>query len=233
MVKSVVIDAKNLVKKYGNKSVVDGVHFEVFGGECYGILGPNGAGKTSTMRMIYCSTSVSAGQLNVLGLDVKDHQSEIKSKLGIVPQHDGLDPDFSVRENLELYCGYHGILKKDSKEKIDGLLRDLDLTEHQTKKVDELSGGLRRRVVIARSLVNDPEIVILDEPTTGLDPQARLWIWEKLKRYKKSGKTLILTTHYMEEAEKLCDRVVVMDHGKFLAEGTPADLIRKYVGHEV
>ncbi len=228
-----IISAQSLVKRYGTKNVVDDIRFEVIEGECYGLLGPNGAGKTSTMRMIYCSTLPSAGELRVDGLSVVEDAGQVKAKLGVVPQMDGLDPSFSVYENLIVFSRYLKMSKIYAKERADHVIAEMGLGEHRNKKVEELSGGLKRRLSIARALLNDPSVLILDEPTTGLDPQARLWIWELLSKLKKKGKTLVLTTHYMEEAEKLCDRLVIMDNGKLLIEGSPKKLIEDLVGHEV
>ena len=228
-----LIEARNLVKKYDNKVVVDGIHFEVKEGECFGILGPNGAGKTSTMKMAYGSTRVDEGELFVLGLNIKDHSKKIKKEIGVVSQEDGLDPDFTVLENLQVYSKYFGLPSQMASRKAKELLRSMLLEDYMNMSCDSLSGGLKRRLVIARALINDPKVIFLDEPTTGLDPQARVWIWEALSKLKKKGLSLVLTTHYMEEAEYLCDRIVIMDEGRFIAEGAPKQLILEEVGVEV
>jgi len=230
---SIVIEARNLVKSYANKNVVDGIDLVINEGECFGILGPNGAGKTSTMRMMYCSSPVTSGELFVLGLNVKTNSRNIKMKIGVVPQEDGLDPDFSVLDNLLVYARYHNIPIKRARTQARELLRFMHLEEYDGRQVDTLSGGMRRRLTIARALLNDPQILFLDEPTTGLDPQARFWIWEAMADLKRRGKSLVLTTHYMEEAERICDRIILIDKGKILCEGRPADLINEYIGDEV
>lgn len=229
----VVIEARNLVKKYGDRAVVDHVHLAIREGECFGILGPNGAGKSSAMRMMYCSSPLSAGDLFVLGMNVKMHQRKIKSHIGVVPQDDGLDPDFSTQDNLVLFAKYHNVPADIAKDRIAQLMHFMRLEDHADMPVDKLSGGLKRRLAIARALINDPKILFLDEPTTGLDPQMRLFIWDALGQMKAQGKSLVLTTHYMEEAEQMCDRVAIMDHGKILVEGSPKDLIQQMVGTEV
>jgi lipooligosaccharide transport system ATP-binding protein len=231
--RKIVVEAKSLVKKYGDKTVVKGIDLEVIKGECFGVLGPNGAGKSSTMRMMYCSSPVASGDLYVLGLNVRTHTRDIKSKIGVVPQEDGLDPDFSVLDNLLVYCRYHGIYGREATARSLDLLRFVRLDDALEKPIETLSGGMKRRLVIARALLNNPEVLFLDEPTTGLDPQARLWIWDALSDLKKQGVTLILTTHYMEEAEILCDRIAIMDDGKVLVTGKPEDLVFEYVGREV
>lgn len=230
---STVIEARNVVKSYGDRVVVDQINMQIREGECFGILGPNGAGKTSFMRMLYCASPVSSGELFVLGLNVKTHQSRIKSRIGVVSQEDGLDPDFTVYDNLYLYSVYHNIAPAVAREKIAVLLHLMRLDEFANYEVEKLSGGMKRRLAIARALINDPQVLFLDEPTTGLDPQARYWIWEALSRMKREGKTLILTTHYMEEAEQMCDRIAIMHEGKLLAEGEPQQLVSQMVGREV
>lgn len=230
---SIIIEARNLVKTYDNKNVVDGLDLTINQGECFGILGPNGAGKTSTMRMMYCSSPVTSGELFVLGLNVKTNARNIKMKIGVVPQDDGLDPDFSVLDNLLVYARYHNIPQKRARTQARELLRFMHLEEYDGRQVETLSGGMRRRLTIARALLNEPQVLFLDEPTTGLDPQARFWIWESMADLKRDGKTLVLTTHYMEEAERICDRIVLIDKGKILCEGRPADLINEYIGDEV
>ncbi|MGE3758651.1 MAG: ABC transporter ATP-binding protein [Pseudobdellovibrionaceae bacterium] len=231
--RKIVIEAKSLIKKYDDKTVVKGIELEVLKGECFGVLGPNGAGKTTTMKMMYCSSPTSSGDLYVLGLNVRTHLRDIKSRIGVVPQDDGLDPDFSVLDNLLIYCRYHGIYGQEAMARSLDLLRFVRLDDVLEKPIETLSGGMKRRLVVARALLNSPELIFLDEPTTGLDPQARVWIWDALRDLKKDGVSLILTTHYMEEAENLCDRVAIMDDGKVLVTGKPDDLIAEYVGREV
>lgn len=227
------ISAVNLVKKYEDKKAVDGISFEVAEGECFGLLGPNGAGKTSTFKMIYGSSLVTSGELFLGGLSSKVHITKIKSMIGVVPQENGLDPDFSVLDNLLIYSSYLGIPHERAELRARELLRQIQLEDYANRPVDQLSGGMKRRLAVARSLLNDPSILLLDEPTTGLDPQARNWIWEELRAMKKKGKTMVLTTHYMEEAEFLCDRILIMHKGKAVAEGKPQDLIVDYIGREV
>lgn len=228
-----VIEARGLLKKYSSKSVVNRIAFHVSKGECFGILGPNGAGKTTTMRMIYGATAPSEGDLFVSGLNVSSDIEKVKARLGVVPQDDSLDPDFSVIDNLLVYSSFFRIPVKKARLRAHELLRFMHLDEYDDRPVENLSGGMKRRLAIARALLSDPDILILDEPTTGLDPQARIWIWESLLALKKAGKSLVLTTHYMEEAEQLCDRIIIMDKGEILAEGSPRDLVRKHIGREV
>lgn len=223
------ITALGLRKQFGQFTAVDGIDFDIARGECFGFLGPNGAGKTSTMRMIYGRSPLTAGSLTVLGLDVTRHIRTIKGRLGVVPQEDNLDPDFSVLENLLVYSRYFRLPAAEARKRADDLLEWVQLQEKRDTNVEKLSGGMKRRLVIARSLINNPELVILDEPTTGLDPQARHLVWAKLRELKARGVTLILTTHYMEEAAQLCDRLAIMDRGRFLAEGNPGDLIKRHV----
>lgn len=230
---ALAISAVNLVKKFGDKKVVDGISFDVKEGECFGILGPNGAGKTSTFRMIYGSSRVTSGELFLMGLSSKIHIKKIKSIIGVVPQENGLDPDFSVLDNLLIYSSYLGIPKDRAELRCRELLRTIQLEDYSSRPVETLSGGMKRRLVIARALLNDPSVLLLDEPTTGLDPQARNWIWEELAGLKKKGKTLVLTTHYMEEAEALCDRILIMHKGRPVVEGKPHELIVDYIGREV
>jgi lipooligosaccharide transport system ATP-binding protein len=227
------VEAHSVVKRYGEKNAVDNVDFQIVKGQCFGILGPNGAGKSTTMKMIYGSVSLSAGELFVLGLNAKQNIREIKARIGVVPQEDGLDPDFSVLDNLLLFASYHRIPRNAAETKARELLRFMKLDEQWNSRVDSLSGGMKRRLAIARGLINNPSILILDEPTTGLDPQARIWIWERIKELKNQGTTLILTTHYMEEAEKLCDRLAIMDNGKIICNDSPQSLIKNIIGHEV
>lgn len=229
----VAIEIKDLTKKYDDKIVVDGISLEIYKGECFGLLGPNGAGKTTAMKMMYCSALVSSGELYVLGLNVKKNYREIKSRIGVVPQEDGLDPDFTVLENLLVYASFHNIPLSEADLRAQALLRLMKLEEYQDRSVETLSGGMKRRLAIARGLINSPEVVFLDEPTTGLDPQARIWIWDFFKHLKSEKSTLVLTTHYMEEAEQMCDRVAIIDDGKILTVGSPKDLIRTLIGKEV
>ena len=228
-----LIHARELVKRFGDFTAVAGIDVDVARGEAFGFLGPNGAGKSSTMRMIGCVSQPSGGTLRILGMDPRRQGTAIRARLGVCPQQDSLDPELSVKENLVTYARYFGIPRKVAKVKADELLDFVQLSERAASKVDSLSGGMKRRLTIARALVNDPEIVLLDEPTTGLDPQARHLVWERLFRLKQQGVTLVLTTHYMDEAEQLCDRLVVMDGGKIVAEGSPRTLIERYSTREV
>jgi lipooligosaccharide transport system ATP-binding protein len=229
----VLIRANRLVKKFGDFTAVDGIDVEVHKGEAFGFLGPNGAGKSSTMRMIGCVSPPTAGELTILGLDPLRDGPAIRARLGVCPQQDNLDPELTVRENLTTYARYFGIPRRVARERAAELVEFVQLSERANSKVDPLSGGMKRRLTIARALVNEPEIVLLDEPTTGLDPQARHLVWERLFRLKQQGVTLVLTTHYMDEAEQLCDRLVVMDGGRIVAEGSPRALIDKYSTREV
>jgi len=229
----VLVHARRLTKRFGDFTAVDAVDFDVHTGEAFGFLGPNGAGKTSTMRMIACSSPITDGDLTVMGMDPRHQAPQIKSRLGVVPQIDNLDAELTVRENLEMYARYFDIRRDLARQRTDELLDFVQLSERAGDQVDPLSGGMKRRLTIARALVNDPEMVILDEPTTGLDPQARHLVWERLYRLKQRGRTLIITTHYMDEAEQLCDRLVVMDKAKIVAEGSPRDLINRYSTREV
>ncbi len=233
MSQKVAVELKDLKKKYGENFVVNGINLEIPKGECFGLLGPNGAGKSTTMKMMYCSALVTSGELYVLGLNVKKNYREIKARIGVIPQEDGLDPDLNVLENLLVYASYHEIPAQTASIKAQSLLREMRLEEYADRSVDTLSGGMKRRLAIARALVNKPELLFMDEPTTGLDPQARLWIWDFIKRLKTKSATVVLTTHYMEEAERLCDRVAIMDHGRILAMGKPSDLILEHIGIEV
>ncbi len=228
-----IVEAIGLTKEYPGKKAVDRVSFQVSKGECFGILGPNGAGKTSTFKMIYGSSTPTQGDLFVDQMNVKSHISKIKFSLGVVPQENGLDPDFSVFDNLLIFGSYYRLKGQDLHRRAHKVLHQMRLEEYADKSVEQLSGGMKRRLAIGRALLADPEILLLDEPTTGLDPQARQWIWGLLSDLKSEGKTLVLTTHYMEEAEVLCDRLMIMNQGKVLSEGTPAELIEKYVGSEV
>jgi lipooligosaccharide transport system ATP-binding protein len=228
-----LILARGLKKEFGSLIAVDRVDFEVRRGEAFGFLGPNGAGKSSTMRMIACVSPRSAGELLILGLDPEHDGAEIRSRLGVVPQEDNLDPELTVRENLYVYGRYFDLPRKVLVPRIEQLLAFAQLTERADDRVEPLSGGMKRRLTIARSLINEPELMLLDEPTTGLDPQARHALWDRLYRLKAEGVTLVLTTHYMDEAEQLCDRLVVMDRGKIAAEGSPRELIDHYSTREV
>lgn len=225
--------ARGLEKSYGGFRAVRGVNFEVYRGECFGFLGPNGAGKTTTMKMIYGAAIPTGGELSVVGLDVKRHEREIKRRIGVVPQENNLDDDLKVRENLLVYGRYYDLPGKVIRQRTDELLDFVQLTEKAENRVEQLSGGMKRRLLIARSLINDPEIVVLDEPTTGLDPQARHLVWDRLRTLTAEGKTLILTTHYMEEAARLCDRLVIMEGGRIITEGTPQGLIEEHVSPQV
>jgi lipooligosaccharide transport system ATP-binding protein len=233
MTAKAIVVAKDITKNYGSIVAVDGISFEVMQGECYGFLGPNGAGKTTAIRMIYCRTPLSSGTLTVFGLDVREHAREIKAMIGLVPQENNLDPDLNVIENLIVYSRYYNIPENEAEKRAKELLRFLSIDERRKEQVTKLSGGMQRRLVIARALINNPKLLILDEPTAGLDPQARHLIWQRIRELKRNGVTMILTTHYMEEAEQLCDRVAVMDSGKILVEGHPYELIEKYAGKDV
>ena len=228
-----VIVARQLTKRFGAITAVDGVSFEIERGEAFGFLGPNGAGKTSTMRMVSCLSPVSAGTLTVLGMNPATEGSRIRARLGIVPQEDTLDLELTVRDNIYLYGRYFDIPKQVVRARVEELLDFAQLTERGDDQVDNLSGGMKRRLTIARALVSEPEVMILDEPTTGLDPQARHLLWDRLYRLKQRGVTLVITTHYMDEAEQLCDRLVVMEGGRIAAEGSPRQLITQWSTREV
>jgi lipooligosaccharide transport system ATP-binding protein len=228
-----LIHARGLVKKFDSLTAVDGIDFDVQRGEAFGFLGPNGAGKSSTMRMIGCVSPPTAGTLEILGLDPVRDGPEIRGRLGVVPQADTLDNELTVRENLVIYGRYFGLSRRAVRAKADELLDFVRLSERANSKVEPLSGGMKRRLTIARSLVNDPEVLLLDEPTTGLDPQARHVVWDRLFRLKQRGVTLVLTTHYMDEAEQLCDRLVIMDRGTIAEEGSPLELIQRLSTREV
>jgi lipooligosaccharide transport system ATP-binding protein len=228
-----IVIARNLVKRYGDFTAVDGISFSVRSGECFGLLGPNGAGKTSTIRMISCVSPVTSGELLVDGMAVQDEPRRIKSILGVVPQDNNLDPDLTVRQNLRAYARYFDLPREFTDQRIEDSLTLLQLTEKQGERIDSLSGGLKRRLTIARGLINSPKVLVLDEPTTGLDPQARHLVWQKLRLLRSQGVTMLLTSHYMEEAEQLCDRVVILYQGRIMAEGTPKDLVAQHVGREV
>lgn len=228
-----VIEARELTKTYGELHAVDGISFEVAPGESFGLLGPNGAGKSTTMRMIGGTSLRTSGTLSVMGLDPETHGPEVRAHLGVIPQQDNLDSELRARDNLIYYGRYFGLPFGYLRKKADELLEFAQLTEKANEKVDNLSGGMKRRLTIARGLVNEPKILLLDEPTTGLDPQARHILWDRLFRLKEQGVTLIVTTHFMDEAEQLCDRLIVMDHGRIVAEGSPAALIREFSTREV
>ncbi|MDX1690087.1 MAG: ABC transporter ATP-binding protein [Acidimicrobiia bacterium] len=228
-----LVEARGLVKRFGDFTAVDGIDFEVRPGEVFGFLGPNGAGKSSTMRMIGAVSPPSEGTLRVLGMDPTEDGPEIRARLGVVPQDDNLDQELSVYENLLIYGRYFGLPKQVIDERIDELLEFAQLEERRGSRVEPLSGGMKRRLIIARGLVNEPELLLLDEPTTGLDPQARHLLWDRLYRLKQEGVTQIITTHYMDEAEQLCDRLVIMDRGSIVAEGSPRELIDAHSTREV
>ncbi|MDQ6682661.1 MAG: ABC transporter ATP-binding protein [Chloroflexota bacterium] len=228
-----LVRARSLTKRFNAFTAVDGIDFEVPAGGSFGFLGPNGAGKTSTMRMIACASPVTSGELRVIGMDPRTDAREIKARLGVVPQIDNLDQELTVRENLEMYARYFDIPAAVARQRASELLEFVQLAERAKDQVEPLSGGMKRRLTIARALINEPELVILDEPTTGLDPQARHLLWERLYQLKRRGATLIITTHYMDEAEQLCDRLVVMDKARIVAEGSPRQLIDRYSTREV
>ena len=228
-----LIVARQLVKKFGDFTAVDGIDVDVQPGEAFGFLGPNGAGKSSTMRMIGCVSKPTSGSLRLFGLDPVTDGAAIRARIGVVPQLDTLDVELSVQENLWLYGRYFDLSRAEAKRRGAELLEFAQLSERATSVVDTLSGGMKRRLSIARSLINEPKLLLLDEPTTGLDPQARHVLWDRLYRLKQQGVTLVLTTHYMDEAEQLCDRLVVMDQGRIVAEGSPRDLIDRYATREV
>ena len=229
----VLVEATSLTKKFGDLVAVDAVDFEIFKGESFGFLGPNGAGKTTTMNMIQGVSPLNGGTLTLAGMDVTHNVRDIKYLIGVASQEDNLDPDFTVFENLMVYARYFDIPQQKAKTKADELLKFMQLEEKRDVIITALSGGMRRRLILARALMNDPQILILDEPTTGLDPQARHLIWTKIKNLQKQGVTVILTTHYLDEASQLCDRLLIMDHGKIIEKGKPTELIKKHVGFEV
>jgi lipooligosaccharide transport system ATP-binding protein len=227
------VRARELAKSYDGRQAVAGIDFEVPPGICFGFLGPNGAGKTTTMKMIYGLATVDGGQLEVLGMDARRDRRRIKSRIGVVPQETNLDGDLTVRENLLQQARYFGIDAEPASERAEELLGFALLGERANDRIQSLSGGMKRRLLVSRALMGDPDLVVLDEPTTGLDPQARLAVWGALDRLRRGGVTLVLTTHYMEEAERLCDRLVIMDEGRIVAEGRPSELVRHHVGREV
>jgi lipooligosaccharide transport system ATP-binding protein len=228
-----LISAHRLTKRFGEFTAVDAVDFEVARGEAFGFLGPNGAGKTSTMRMIGCTSPITNGELRILDMDPRRQGADIRARLGVVPQSDTLDNELTVRENLIIYGRYFGLAREECARRADDLLDFVQLTDRGKDLVEPLSGGMKRRLTIARSLINEPDVMLLDEPTTGLDPQARHLVWDRLYRLKQRGVTLVLTTHYMDEAEQLCDRLVVMDKARIVAEGSPRHLIERYSTKEV
>ncbi len=228
-----LIHARGLTKRFESFVAVDGITFDVRAGEAFGFLGPNGAGKTSTMRMIACASPVTEGELRVLNMSPRTDASRIKARLGVVPQQDNLDTEITVRENLLMYARYFDIPRQVAERRADELLEFVELADRAGAQVEPLSGGMKRRLTIARALVNEPELILLDEPTTGLDPQARHVVWERLYQLKRRGATLLLTTHYMDEAERLCDRLVVMDKARIVAEGSPRELIGRFSTREV
>jgi len=230
---SVVLSAQNLRKSYAGQTVVDGLSLTINKGECYGLLGPNGAGKTTTLRLMLGLIEPESGSLSLLGFDVPQHAREARLRVGVVPQVDNLDPDFTVAENLLVYGRYFGMKENEIKTRIPKLLEFANLTHKQDVKIPTLSGGMKRRLTLARALVNDPDIIFLDEPTTGLDPQARHLIWQRLRELTAQGKTLLLTTHFMDEAERLCHRLAILDHGRMVAEDSPRALIAQHIEPQV
>jgi lipooligosaccharide transport system ATP-binding protein len=228
-----VVRARGLTKHYGDRVAVDGIDFDVIAGECLGFLGPNGAGKSTVMRMLYGFSPRTAGELSVLGMDVARHPRRIKQRLGVVPQENNLDPDNSVWENLLIYARYFRLPRAEARRRAAQALDLFALGDRRDADISELSGGMKRRLVMARALIGDPELVLLDEPTTGLDPQARRVVWRTLRELRRQGRTLVLTTHYLDEAERLCDRLVMVDHGRIVLTGRPAELIETHVGELV
>jgi lipooligosaccharide transport system ATP-binding protein len=229
----VLIRAHDLTKKFGNLMAVDHIDFEILKGECVGFLGPNGAGKTTTVRMIYCFLPLTEGELSVARMSVSKQAREIKSMVGVAPQEDNLDPDFTVIKNLLVYARYFDIPKAEAAKRATEQLKFFQLEEKQNVLISELSTGMKRRLILARALINEPQILLLDEPTTGLDPQARHLVWDEVRALRRLGVTIIITTHYMDEAAALCDRILIMDNGKIIEQGQPAELIKKHVGEDV
>jgi lipooligosaccharide transport system ATP-binding protein len=230
----VLIKARGLTKRFNHDvTAVDHIDFEVYKGECVGFLGPNGAGKTTTVRMIYCFLPVTEGELTVAGLNVSTQAREIKGMIGVSPQEDNLDPDFTVIKNLQVYARYFDIPKEAAAKRAAELLKFFQLEEKKNASINQLSGGMKRRLIMARALVNQPKILLLDEPTTGLDPQARHLVWDEIRHLRKQGVTIILTTHYMDEASALCDRVLIVDNGKIIETGVPQELIKRFAGEDV
>lgn len=233
MVTQYVVEAENLRKVFGEFAAVNGISFHLLPGECLGLLGPNGAGKTSTIRMVYGASPITSGSLKVFGLDIRRDWRAIKSRMGVCHQENNLDPDLTVLQNLEVFAGYFNIPKPAATERALELLRFIALDHRLDDTVTSLSGGMMRRLVLARALINEPELLILDEPTTGLDPQSRHQVWDKLERLRAEGLSVLLTTHYMDEATHLCDRLIIVDHGQILVQGKPSELIREYAGKDV
>ena len=231
--REVVIEARGLTKKFDDFTAVDNIDFRVFKGECVGFLGPNGAGKTTTVRMMYCFLPPTLGELTVASLSVKTQSRDIKRIVGVAPQEDNLDPDFSTIKNLTVYARYFDIPRDEAIKRADDQLKFFQLGEKREAPIMALSTGMKRRLIFARALINQPQILLLDEPTTGLDPQARHLVWDEVRHLKKKQVTIILTTHYMDEAEVLCDRILIVDKGKIIEDGTPADLIKKHIGEDV
>lgn len=229
----ILIKARNLTKKFGDFTAVDHINFEIYKGECVGFLGPNGAGKTTTVRMIHGFWPLTEGELYVAGLNVSTQTREIKCIVGVAPQEDNLDPDFTVIKNLQVYARYFDIPKAEATKRAKELLKFFQIEEKQDVLISELSTGMKRRLILARALINEPQILLLDEPTTGLDPQARHIVWDEVRSLRKRGVTIILTTHYMEEAAALCDRVLLMDSGKIIEQGSPSELVKRHIGAEV
>ena len=233
-VRAPVVEAEHLAKCYGTHRAVDDVSFTVAAGECLGLLGPNGAGKTTTIRMVTCFSPPGGGRLTVFGLPMEpSHHAAIKARLGIVQQEESLDPDLTVEKNLTVYATYFDMPRREAASRAATLIAFAALGDHRADRIRTLSGGMRRRLMLARALLNDPTLLVLDEPTTGLDPQARRLVWERIRTLKRDGKTILLTTHYMEEAAQLCDRLIIMDAGRIIAEGRPDELIARHVGREV
>ena len=230
--KNSAISAKSLTKNYGKFCAVDNVSLDIPKGICFGLLGPNGAGKTTMIQMIQASSPITNGKLEVLGMDTISDSRKIRKKIGVIPQEDNLDPDFSVRYNLLVYARYFGIGLDEAKEKAEELLKKVELTDKADQEINNLSGGMKRRLIVARGMINEPELLILDEPTTGLDPQARHSVWDQIRIFKNKGKTVLLTTHYMDEAEILCDELAIMDSGRILIQGNPKELIKKTIGDD-
>lgn len=228
-----IVEATDLRKTYGNLRAVDDISFSVHPGECFGILGPNGAGKTTTIRMLFGFTPKSSGRLQLFGLDIDEHRRAVKNRIGVCPQENNLDPDLSVRQNLEIFARYFNIPATEARLRTGQLLSFIALEHRQHARISELSGGMIRRLVLARALINQPDLLILDEPTTGLDPQSRHQLWNRIEELKSRGLTVLLTTHYMDEAARLCDRLMIVDQGKILVEGSPRQLIRDHIGTEI
>ena len=229
----VLIKARGLTKKFGDFTAVDHIDFEVYKAECVGFLGPNGAGKTTTVRMIYCFLPLTEGELSVAGMNVSTQSREIKNLVGVAPQEDNLDPDFTVMKNLLVYARYFDLPEEEAAKRAAEQLKFFQLQEKQNVQIVELSTGMKRRLIVARALLNEPHILLLDEPTTGLDPQARHLVWDEIRSLRKRGVTIIITTHYMDEAAELCDRIFIMDNGKIIEQGKPSELVKKHVGDDV